>query len=252
MLSKIKKLWIFNLISHIAVIMDGNGRWALQRGLNRSEGHRAGAKTVRNIITRARQRELPFLTLYALSRENLERPKDELKQLFSLFVEFVSEEVPQLIEQGIRLNVIGDTSLLPFASQKALKYALHKTEHCDKMQLCLALAYSAREEIARAFQRMQAVEDKEKFSNLSTSDLADSISSYLDCPHFPDPDLIIRTGGDTRLSNFLLYQAAYSELYFSQNYFPDFTEEQFDKAIDDFYQRKRRFGKTDSQVLAGE
>ncbi len=236
------------MISHIAVIMDGNGRWATAQGLSRSEGHKAGAKAVRSIITRARQINLPYLTLYALSRENLQRPKDELKQLFSLFVEFVSQEVPQLIEQGIRLNVVGDTSLLPFASANALKYAISKTQNCDKMQLCLALAYSGREEIARAFMRMQ--QKNLDFSSISTKELSEIISQNLDAPHFPDPDLIIRTGGDFRISNFLLYQSAYTELYFSQTYFPDFGTEEFDKAIEDFYQRKRRFGKTDEQVMA--
>ncbi len=230
--------------------MDGNGRWATEQGLSRSEGHKAGAKAVRSMITRARQINLPYLTLYALSRENLERPKDELKQLFSLFIEFVSHEVPNLVEQGIRFNVIGDTSLLPFATLKALKYAVDKTKSCNKMQLCLALAYSAREEIARAFMRMSA--SKEDFSALSSAKLAEKISQNLDAPHFPDPDLIIRTGGDTRLSNFLLYQAAYSELYFSQIYFPDFNEEELDKAIEEFYSRKRRFGKTDAQVFLDE
>ncbi len=239
------------MISHIAVIMDGNGRWATEQGLSRSEGHKAGAQTVRRIITRAREIELPYLTLYALSRENLQRPKEELKQLFSLFIDFVSLEVPNLVEQGIRFNVIGDTSLLPFASLKALNYAISKTEKCDKMQLCLALAYSGREEIARAFKRMSTSKDVD-FSAFSASELTEKISQNLDAPHFPDPDLIIRTGGDMRLSNFLLYQAAYAELYFSQMYFPDFGEKEFDKAIEEFYSRKRRFGKTDAQILSGE
>lgn len=234
-------------IKHIAVIMDGNGRWAKQRNLNRSEGHKAGAKTVRMIITHARQQGLPYLTLYALSRENLERPKEELSQLFSLIIQFISQEVPHLVKEGICLNYIGDISALPFASQQALKYAMQKTKSCTQMYLCLAIVYSAREEIARAFLRMS--ENKtEEFNKYSIQELSSQLSSYLDAPNFPDPDMIIRTGGDIRLSNFLLFQAAYSELYFSPLYFPDFTKEEFDKAIKEFYKRKRRFGKTDEQV----
>lgn len=232
-------------IQHIAFIMDGNGRWAKEKGLSRSEGHKAGAKAVRKIITRAREVNLPYLTLYALSRENLERPLEEVRQLFSLLVQFVTQEVPNLIEKGIALHCIGDIESLPFASQKALKYAIEKTQKGTQMQLCLALAYSAKEEIARACLRLN---EKEKLEEYTPLTLAQKISESLDAPSFPDPDLIIRTGGDRRLSNFLLFQAAYSELYFTSLYFPDFDGAELDKAIDDFYTRKRRFGKTDEQV----
>ncbi len=232
-------------IQHIAIIMDGNGRWAKQKGLARSEGHKEGAKAVRKILTRARELNVEYLTLYALSRENLERPYEELTQLFSLLVKFISEEVPTLIEKDIRLHCIGDIKSLPFASQKALEYAMHKTKGCKAMNLCLALAYSAREEIARAVMR---IAEKENLNSLTSIDLANKISLNLDAPSFPEPDLIIRTGGDTRLSNFLLFQAAYSELYFTPLYFPDFDEAELEKAIDNFYSRKRRFGKTDEQL----
>ncbi len=232
-------------IQHIAIIMDGNGRWAKQKGLARSEGHKEGAKAVRKILTRARELNVGYLTLYALSRENLERPYEELTQLFSLLVKFISEEVPTLIEKDIRLHCIGDIKSLPFASQKALEYAIHKTKGCKAMNLCLALAYSAREEIARAVKKIAENED---LNSLTSIDLAKKISLNLDAPSFPEPDLIIRTGGDTRLSNFLLYQAAYSELYFTPLYFPDFDETELEKAIDNFYSRKRRFGKTDEQL----
>ncbi len=238
-------------LQHIAIIMDGNGRWAKERGLSRSEGHKAGSKAVRELITKARQLNLPYLTLYALSRENLQRPAEELKNLFALLVDFVSAELPTLLENDIKLHYIGDIDALPFASQKAFKYALNKTKKCKSMNLCLALAYSAREEIMRAIVRMSKENNISDFSPTSSSDmqiLLQEFQKHLDAPTFPDPDMIIRTGGDTRISNFLLFQAAYSEFYFTPLYFPDFGADDLQKAIDDFSSRTRRFGKTDEQV----
>ncbi len=231
-------------IEHLAIIMDGNGRWAKNRGLKRSEGHKQGSEAARKILTRARELNIPYLTLYALSRENLQRPKEELTQLFSLLADFVANEVPSLIKHDIRLHCIGDFSALPFSTQKAIQYAINKTSTCNSMHLCLALAYSAREEIARAFIKMQ----QENVSYTNAGEVVQSLHKFLDAPNFPDPDLIIRTGGDCRLSNFLLYQAAYSELYFTPVYFPDFDEHEFQKALDDFHSRQRKFGKTDEQI----
>ncbi len=233
-------------IQHVAIIMDGNGRWAQERSLSRSEGHKAGAKAVRKIITKAREISLPYLTLYALSRENLQRPQEELTNLFKLLVDFVQAELPTLIEQDIRLHCIGDLSSLPYASQKAINYALQKTKNCKTSNLCLALAYSAREEMMRAFVRMHKDKDKLllNFDNINeVKPILEEFPKYLDAPTFPEADLIIRTGGERRLSNFLLFQAAYSELYFSDLYFPDFDGEELEKALDDFSARQRRFGK---------
>ncbi len=238
-------------IQHVAIIMDGNGRWAKQRNLSRAKGHQAGAKAVRKIITKSREISLPYLTLYALSRENLKRPKEELINLFNMLVEFVTKELQNLIDNDICLHVVGDISSLPIATQKAIKYAITKTSACKTTNLCLALAYSAKEEIMRAFIRM----NKEKnhlgleFSSFDEiGKMLEHFPHYLDAPSFPDADLIIRTGGETRLSNFLLYQSAYSELYFSSLFFPDFDENEFQNALDDFYSRTRRYGKTDEQL----
>ncbi len=232
-------------MKHIAIIMDGNGRWAKERGLKRAEGHKAGAKTLASVIECACEEKIPFLTLYALSRENLQRPDDEVKQLFSLLSQFLSEEVANLLRLDISLHCIGDIDSLPFASQQALKFAIDKTKDCKGMKLAIALVYSGREEIARACQRL----DKEKsIQNMSAIELAQNLLGYLDAPSFPEPDMIIRTGGDQRISNFLLFQAAYSEFYFSELYFPDFQAEEFKKALEEFKTRTRRFGKTDEQI----
>ncbi len=237
-------------MKHIAIIMDGNGRWAKARGLARSEGHKAGAEVVRSIFEYAKEINLPYLTLYALSRENLSRPADEVNQLFSLLAKFISGELDNLIKQDIRLHVIGDIKSLPLVTQKSLNYALEKTKDCKSLNVALALAYSGREEIARAFMRMYENEDVASLAKAkdASSIIAEKIKSYLDAPSFPEPDLIIRTGGNIRISNFLLYQAAYSEFYFTDLFFPDFTKDEFQKAIDEFSKTTRRFGKTDEQI----
>ncbi len=236
-------------MKHIAIIMDGNGRWAKAKGLSRSEGHKAGATAVRLVFEYAREKNIPYLTLYALSRENLSRPKEEVSNLFSLLASFVSGELQSLIEKDIRIHIIGDIKSLPLTTQKSIMYAVEKTKHCKSLNVALALAYSGREEIARMCMRMLEDENnQELIKKKDSSTFAEKMLNYIDAPTFPEPDMIIRTGGDYRISNFLLFQAAYSELYFTDVFFPDFNKEEFQKAIDSFSSRKRRFGKTDEQI----
>ncbi len=231
-------------MKHVAIIMDGNGRWAKERGLDRGKGHKAGAKSIASIVEYAAKEKLPYLTLYALSRENLQRPKEEISQLYALLSQFLTDELANFLRLDIRLHCIGDIESLPYPSQKALKIAIDKTKNCKGLNLAIALVYSAREEIARACQRL----DKEKsLQSMTAIEIAENLLDYLDAPSFPEPDLIIRTGGDQRMSNFLLFQAAYSELYFTDLYFPDFQEEEFKKALEEFNTRTRRFGKIDGQ-----
>ncbi|GKT37412.1 Decaprenyl diphosphate synthase-like protein [Aduncisulcus paluster] len=209
-----------------AVIMDGNGRWAQARSLSRSEGHRAGTEAARNIVTRCRELGIEHLTLYTFSKENWARPKDEISTLFDLLTVFLKKELSSLREQDIRLKILGELSEFPFGS----------------MTLNLALNYSGRDELVRACKKMIAEGVSEKDIN------EESLSKYLYTAGQPDPDLIIRTSGEQRLSNYLLYQAAYSELYFTDVYWPDFTPDELDKALADYAGRQRRFGKTGEQV----
>lgn len=226
--------------------MDGNGRWAQARGLSRSEGHRAGALAVREIVTRCRELGIPHLTLYAFSSENWNRPKSEISALFSLLLEFLQSEVARMLREGISLKVFGDIEGLPMAVRSALKLAIKTTAKGSAMDLNLALNYGSRAEIARAVQRMLA-------DGLKPEDVSEErISSYLYSAGQPDPDLVIRTSGEQRLSNFLLYQCAYAEFYFTARPWPDFDRASLEEALCDFARRKRRFGKTQEQVDALE
>lgn len=234
------------LPAHLAIIMDGNGRWAQARGLSRSEGHRAGALAVREIVTRCRELGIPHLTLYAFSSENWNRPKSEISALFSLLLEFLQSEVARMLREGISLKVFGDIEGLPMAVRSALKLAIKTTAKGSAMDLNLALNYGSRAEIARAVQRMLA-------DGLKPEDVSEErISSYLYSAGQPDPDLVIRTSGEQRLSNFLLYQCAYAEFYFTARPWPDFDRASLEEALCDFARRKRRFGKTQEQVDALE
>ena len=225
--------------------MDGNGRWARMRGLPRTEGHRAGARAARAAISECRRRGVEALTLYAFSSENWSRPKLEITALFSLLVEFLNKETPELVSQGIRLNVIGDIDGLPLPQRVALRQAMERSAACDKMLLNLALNYGARAEIVRAARLAMA-------SGLAPEELTEaSFSGYLHTAGMPDPDLLIRSGGEERLSNFLLYQCAYSELYFTPTLWPDFDEAELAKAFEAFASRERRFGKTGEQIARG-
>lgn len=223
-------------LSHLAIIMDGNGRWAKKQGLPRSAGHRAGVEAVRKIITECRKRSLNYLTLYAFSKENWKRPKDEVSFLFDLLVRFLRQEQNQLLEQSIRLSVLGEWQELPLAARQVVKHTCSQTQDCDQMVLNLALNYSGREEILKACRSLLA-------SGHSPDDLDEStFRAHLYSQDQPDPDLIIRTSGEYRLSNYLIFQAAYSELYFTPTLWPDFDENELQAAFEDFRRRQRRFG----------
>lgn len=225
-----------DLPQHIAIIMDGNGRWANARGLPRAEGHRAGAKTVHKIVEACRQLNLPYLTLYAFSSENWSRPPAEIAALFSLLLEFLTVETPVMEKQGIALNVIGDLSGLPGPQRAALRHSMAKTAKGEAMRLNLALNYGGRAEIIQAVRRVAA-------EHINQEEITEeSFGKLLYTCGQPDPDLLIRTSGELRLSNFLLYQCAYSELYFTPTLWPDFDAAELNKAISSFASRQRRFG----------
>ncbi len=227
---------------HIAVIMDGNGRWAKKRLLPRGAGHRAGLKRMLELTEHAFSSGARYLTLYALSAENLQRPKEELDGLYALFRDYFSGNVSTLIKKGIRLKVIGDMSLLPPDIVELIANGERETAAGKSGLLILAIAYGARQEIVAAVNRAvsagQAVNEAQ-------------FSSLLKTDGVPDPDLLIRTGKEQRLSNFLLWQSAYTELYFSDKMFPDFTSADFDRAVSDFLERDRRYGKLtpESEVI---
>ncbi len=224
-------------LRHIAIIMDGNGRWATSRGLSRSEGHNAGSGAVRAIVRECRSMGLEYLTLYTFSRENWNRPVDEVHFLFDMLVLFLRKELPELLERRIRLRVAGEMDRLPLAARKALSHAIDKTASCDAMTLTLALNYSGRDEIALACRAlMQSGVPPEKVT-------AERIAEHLYTAGYPDPDLVIRTSGELRTSNFLPFQTVYSEYYFTPTLWPDFTPDELRSAVADFAARERRFGK---------
>lgn len=227
---------------HLAVIMDGNGRWAQARGLSRGEGHKAGTESAKRMVTLCRELGIGHLTLYTLSRENLKRPQDELRNLFDLMIRFLNNELHSLLEQDIRLKVLGEPSELPFALRQVLGHAMKKTEKCRSMTLNLALNYSGRGEILRACRRL--VEQGVKPGELTE----ERFSAELYTAGQPDPDLVIRTSGEMRISNYLLWQSAYAEFYFSEVYWPDFDGAQLEKALDAYASRQRRFGLTGEQA----
>ena len=227
---------------HIAVIMDGNGRWAGERGLPRSEGHLAGVDAVRTLVRECRRRGVKYVTVYAFSKENWQRPEKEVRFLFDLFLRFIRQELPELMKEDIRLAFIGDKKDLPFTVRQALDYALRKTADNRSMVFTLAISYSGREEILQAARRAMA-------SGLLPEQLDEkAFRALLYAPDMPDPDLVIRTSGEERLSNFLLFQSAYAEFYFSSVLWPDFDTEELDKALESYAGRTRRFGRTDEQM----
>ncbi len=242
----LNSMLIDNLPSHIAVIMDGNGRWARERGEDRLFGHVHGVESVRNIVEAAAELGIGYLTLYAFSTENWLRPQQEVSGLMELLVSTIRKEVPMMQENKIKLRVIGATDRLPEKVQEELNEAISETAGNTGLQLVLALSYSSRWEIARAARLL--AEDVQQ-GTVSPSTIDESVfSSYL-CTHdIPDPELMIRTSGETRLSNFLLYQLAYTEFYFTALHWPDFRKEHFLEAISYYQKRERRFGKTGEQV----
>ncbi len=226
--------------------MDGNGRWAKNRGLPRTAGHRAGANAARAIISECRRLGIGVLTLYAFSSENWNRPKMEIAALFRLLLDFAARETPGMLEKGIRLNVIGDLDGLPLPQRAALKKSMETTSRCDSMLLNLALNYGARAEIIQAVKKLMA-------SGSRPEDVTEtSLGACLYTGGMPDPDLLIRASGEQRLSNFMLYQCAYSELYFTPTLWPDFDAAELAKALEAYASRERRFGKTGEQLAQGE
>ena len=234
------------LPSHIAIIMDGNGRWAQEKGEDRLFGHLHGVESVRNIVEGAAELGIKYLTLYAFSTENWDRPEYEVTGLMELLVDTIRKEVPTLNKNNIKLHVIGDIKMLPENARRELSEALAETASNTGLNLVMALSYSSRWELVNAVQHI-ATDVKE--GKLSPDDISqDTLQQYLSTSNFPDPELMIRTSGEYRISNFLLYQLAYAELYFTDTRWPDFRKENLYEAILDFQQRERRFGKTGEQV----
>ena len=232
---------------HVAIIMDGNGRWAKQKGELRIFGHTNGVDSVREALTAAVEVGVQYLTLYAFSTENWNRPKEEIAALMDLLVQSIYNEIDELNNNGVKLETIGDVEILPKSCQNALDDAKDKTKKNQKITLILALSYSSRREIAHAIKKM--TQEALDGTLLSESINEDLISSYLSTANYPDPELLIRTSGENRVSNFLMWQLAYTELYFTKILWPDFKKKNFFQAIYDYQQRERRFGKTSDQVL---
>ncbi|WP_044351205.1 isoprenyl transferase [Dethiosulfatarculus sandiegensis] len=231
---------------HVAIIMDGNGRWAQKRGWQRIRGHEAGSETVRVIVRNCRKLNIPYLTLYAFSSENWGRPKTEVAALMSLLRRFLSKELDELLARGIRLNAIGDIDLLPENTRQALLGTMEKTAHLNDMVLTLALSYGGRAELLHATKKLcqkvaSGLLDPEQISE-------EDFSQALYTHDLPDPDLMIRTSGEIRISNFLPWQLAYSEFYFTKTPWPDFGEEELKAALTEYSGRQRRYGKTGEQV----
>lgn len=231
---------------HVAIIMDGNGRWAKARGLPREEGHRQGVENVKRIVQCAREVDLRYLTLYAFSVENWKRPKSEVNALMRLLDSFLKSQMKDLIEKQIRLRIVGRLDDMPKRVARRLRETIERTREFENWTLCLALNYGSRTEILDAIQSYaKAVQDgREDPDALDWSIL----QNYLYTGSMPDPDLVIRTSGEQRISNFLLLQSAYAEYYFSDAYWPDFGPDAFREAIDAYRRRERRFGLTGEQL----
>ncbi len=234
------------LPNHIAIIMDGNGRWAKEKGEDRLFGHLHGVESVRNIVEGAAELGIKHLTLYAFSTENWDRPEYEVSGLMELLVETIHNEVPTLNKNNIRLHVIGDVNMLPEAAKNELNQALNETSTNTGLNLIMALSYSSRWEIVEAVK--QIAEDVRAGKLLAADISQDTVQQHLSTKNFPDPELMIRTSGEYRISNFLLYQLAYAELHFTNTLWPDFRKENLYSAILDFQGRERRFGKTGEQI----
>jgi undecaprenyl diphosphate synthase len=242
-----KKIKTDILPSHIAIIMDGNGRWAHQRGMDRIYGHQQGVNSVREVIESAAELGIRYLTLYTFSTENWNRPDDEVSALMRIMVQSLSNETDTLIKNNIRLNVIGDVGRLSNDVKETLFKAIERTSKGTGLEVVVAMSYSSRWEIVEAARKLAGDVNQGKLSPeaISESDFTD----YLSTKGIPDPELMIRTSGELRISNFLLWQIAYTELYFTEVLWPDFGKEEFYKAIVDFQKRERRFGKTSEQIL---
>jgi undecaprenyl diphosphate synthase len=234
---------------HVAIIMDGNGRWAESRGLPRTDGHRAGMETVRGVVRAARELGVKWLTLYAFSSENWNRPKSEVDYLMRLPEEFFEKELPEAIEKNVRILAIGKRDRLPLGVRSSLENAIARTTHCTGMRLVFALSYGGRLELVEAARRLLRDADLGRITPDALSEK--TFAQYLDEPEMPDVDLLIRTGGEYRVSNFLLWQIAYAEILTSDAMWPDFGREPLEAAIAEYQRRERRFGLTSAQVRDG-
>lgn len=233
-----------NIPRHIAIIMDGNGRWAKQKGKERSYGHQAGVETVKKITTECTKLGVDYLTLYTFSTENWSRPEQEISALMALVLSSLEDEI--FMKNNVRFKVIGDVQRLPQMVQNKLKETEEHTKNNSAMTMVVALSYSSRWEIVQATKKIASLVEENK---IAISDITeDLISKQLETEFMPDPELLIRTGGEKRISNYLLWQIAYSELYFCDTYWPDFNEKDLHAAIADYQKRQRRFGKTGDQV----
>lgn len=230
-----------NLPRHVAIIMDGNGRWAKKQGFPRIFGHKKGAEVAKKIIIKSRELGIPYLTLFAFSKENWQRPLEEVSALLSLLMEYLDSELVTMIEKEIRFRVIGDREDFPTELRNKILEVEKKTAPFQKMTLVLALSYSGRAEIIRA---VKEIAKKVQRSELQPDEIDENqFRKFFYFPDLPDPDLLIRTSGELRISNFLLYQLAYTEFYFTEILWPEFTEEEFLKALEAYQKRERRFGK---------
>jgi undecaprenyl diphosphate synthase len=237
-----------NLPRHIAIIMDGNGRWARKRFLPRAMGHKAGARAVRKVVEYCVEKEIETLTLFAFSRENWLRPEEEVSLLMTLFINTLESEAKKMHKNNIRLRVIGDKSAFSEKLQNKINDVEELTSANKGLNLLIAANYGGQWDIQQATQKLA---NEVKGGNLQPEEITESlIASHLSFANLPDPDLFIRTGGEERISNFMLWQLSYTELYFSQLLWPEFGKKELEKAIDDFSSRQRRFGKTGEQVVS--
>ena len=243
-MSNLNKLDISNIPEHIAIIMDGNGRWAKERGRKRFFGHLEGVKVVKKIVKCAINIKIKHLTLFAFSKENWQRPKTEVKMLMNLFVSTIKENQNHFLKNEIKINIIGSIADLPKKCQYALMEMVEETKNNNTLTLTLALSYSSRNEIMEAINKIRLSETLDYHKPLTEK----VFGKYLQTSNLPDPELLIRTSGEKRISNFLLWQIAFSELYFSEKKWPDFDEEELYIAIFEYQKRERRFGKTTEQI----
>jgi len=244
-MSNFEKLNINNIPQHIAIIMDGNGRWAKEKGKNRFFGHLQGVKVVKKIVKSAMKINIKYLTLFAFSKENWQRPKKEVKMLMGLFISTIKENQKNFLKNKVKINIIGTISDLPKNCQTGIREMIDITKDNKGIVLTLALSYSSKSEILGAINNIISVQKEQNTRQYITENM---FRKHLQTADLPDPELLIRTSGEKRISNFLLWQIAFSELYFSEKKWPDFDEEELYMAIFEYQKRERRFGKTTEQI----
>ena len=237
-----------NMPGHVAIVMDGNGRWAKSRGLPRAAGHKAGIGALRETVEHSIRRGIRTLTVYVFSSENWQRPDTEVALLIELFINALNVEIDELFKNNVRLSFIGDISVFPDDLQRSIQYAGCKTSANDGLNLVIAINYGGRQEIVSACKKLFAASSAKNRGDDYISE--ETLSSYLELPDYPD--LFIRTGGEVRISNFLLWQLAYTEMYFTDVYWPDFNGAEFDKALESYVGRQRRYGRTSEQLRQNE